>query len=362
MRVALITDIPSWYSETNYLNELEKKMKETGIISKVFVVGASKTFKKIDTSTGIIRFINTIKLLKSLSDYDMFHIHFTYLASGFLFLRSLGLLNKPIIIHTHGYDVFTVPSINYGFRTKLIGQIFTNYAWKRADRIIAVCNKAKLEIEKAGIKSEKIDLLYNGINEKLFLKNLTEVPKDLSEIRENSDLIFLSVASIFPVKNHVRMLNAFEKLAKKYSSKLKIKLVLIGPQGSSPFKFENPDVIYIGKKNHSELSKFYSFADAFVLPSLSEANSWAILEAMSCELPVIVSDVGGNPDVVEDSRFRFNPLDIQDILDKFALIVEMSPEERKIIGTANRQKILNGFTIEDHTRKLKQIYETFVSS
>src|SRR2546427_6230113 len=159
MRVALITDLPFWYSKTMYLNELEKRMVQNGIDVKVFVV-EPRFFKKIDLHTGIVRFLNVALLLKTLSDFDLLHINFTHLAFTFLFFRSLRLFNKPIIIHTHGFDVFTVPEISYGFRLKMVGQVFTAYSWKRANRIIAVCKKAKSEIENAGIGSEKVDVIY----------------------------------------------------------------------------------------------------------------------------------------------------------------------------------------------------------
>jgi len=110
------------------------------------------------------------------------------------------------------------------------------------------------------------------------------------------------------------------------------------------------------KKNHSELPKFYALADAFILASLSEAHPWSLLEAMSCEIPVIASNVGGIPEILDNKKFRFNPLDEQDILKKFELIVEMSSDERKKIGFLNRKKILENFTIDRHIKELKKIY------
>ena len=155
------------------------------------------------------------------------------------------------------------------------------------------------------------------------------------------------------------MLKAFERLAEKYQNKLKIKLILVGENKSQYLpNLENPNVIYLGKKNHSQLNQYYNVADAFVLVSLSEAHPWSMLEAMSCELPVIGTNVGGIPETIDDSRFLCNPLDEQDILKKFELIAEMSLDERKKIGVENRQKILDNFTIGKHVNRLKKIYNS----
>ena len=268
----------------------------------------------------------------------------------------MQLLKKPIVIHTHGYDVFTVPSINYGLRRKKIGRICVDYAWKRANTIITTCNKAKSEIEKTGIKAEKINVLYNGIDENRFNKSKNVIPKELLTLRESNDIIFLSVAMAAPVKNHNRMLKAFENLVEKYRSKHKIKLVLIGTKPITPDKFQNSDVIYLGKKNHSEINQYYNIADAFVLPSISEAHPLSLLEAMSCELPVIASNVGGIPETLGDNRFLVDPINTVDILKKFELIIQMDQAEREKIGLENRQKVLNHFTLDKHVDNLKTIY------
>jgi glycosyltransferase involved in cell wall biosynthesis len=365
MKVAIITDLPGLYEDTMYLNELEKKLPKIGIICKVFVIRGSKIFEKIDTTTGFFRFLNISKLLKNLSDFDIIHVQFTFpLGFGCTLLASLRLLNKPIIIHTHGYDVFTVPSVNYGLRRNQLGKKFTNYTWRRANKIITVCEKAKFEIEKTGINDDKINVLYNGIDENLFRKNRIDsnYSKELSMLRENSDILFLSVASIVPVKNHVRILKTFEKLVDRYHSKYKIKLALIGEHNNdSLLNDAHSNVVYLGKKKHSELSNFYNIADVFILPSLSEAHPWSMLEAMSCELPIIASNVGGIPETIDDSRFLVNPLDEQDILKKFEQITEMNSSEREKIGFENRKKILNNFTIMKHIHELKNIYNNLLS-
>jgi glycosyltransferase involved in cell wall biosynthesis len=161
-----------------------------------------------------------------------------------------------------------------------------------------------------------------------------------------------------PVKNHVGLLRSFSKIIETYGSKYRIKLLLIGGLMNSHLPMDkNPNVIYLDKKNHADLKYFYSISDAFVLPSLSEAHPWSVLEAMSCELPVIASNVGGIPETLGDSQFLINPLDSEDILKKLQFIIEMNKKEREKIGRTNREIVLTRYTINKHIDSLKKIYE-----
>ena len=83
------------------------------------------------------------------------------------------------------------------------------------------------------------------------------------------------------------------------------KLRIVGPyheeyfkELSSRFGFEN--VIFEGEKKHDEAMKILSGAEAFILPSYTEGFPNAVLEAMALEKPIIATDVGAIPDMLED--------------------------------------------------------------
>ena len=122
---------------------------------------------------------------------------------------------------------------------------------------------------------------------------------------------------------------------------------------------DSNSVIYLGEKEHAVLPLYYNSADAFILPSISEAHPWSMLEAMSCGLVALGSNVGGIPETLQDSRFLVDPFDTEDMMKKMSQVVEMSRDERNNIGASNRNKILKSFTIADHVDKLKKIYQEF---
>ena len=359
MNVAIITDLPSWGADTAYLNELEKRLPRFGITPKIFYITYNGIFEKSGFGRYFIQAINLTKALKKLSKFEIIHVQFTFpLGMGCAFLKLLKLLRKPIIIHTHGFDVFSVLGINYGLRRSTLGKFFSDFARKKSDLIIATCQKAKFEIMKSGITDEKIEVLYNGIDEELFKKSSDNIPPNVLELRKNTDLFLLNVASIVPVKNHNAMIRVFKIISKKYQQSHHLKFAIVGKDHTHSLqKLNNSNILYLGEKKHQLLKNYYSIADLFFLPSLSEAHPWSMLEAMSCELPVIASNVGGIPETINDPRFLIDPYDEEDMRKKIENIIEMDHEDLKKIGVLNRKKILNQFTLDNHVKRLKQIYE-----
>jgi glycosyltransferase involved in cell wall biosynthesis len=106
-----------------------------------------------------------------------------------------------------------------------------------------------------------------------------------------------------------------------------------------------------------DISDYLLVADAFVLPSLSEAMPNALLEAMAVGLPVIASAVGGILDVVEHGRngLLFTPGDI-DALAACLFEIAQSPELREKLGANARQTIIDEYDLEQMTDRYLALY------
>jgi glycosyltransferase involved in cell wall biosynthesis len=97
--------------------------------------------------------------------------------------------------------------------------------------------------------------------------------------------------------------------------------------------------------------------DIFVAVSQEESFGVAVLEASACEKPVVVSNVGGLPEVVTDKETGFlveknNPAAIAEALEKLLL----NPELRTIFGRNGRAKVLKEYQWEDSVRKMLSVY------
>jgi glycosyltransferase involved in cell wall biosynthesis len=159
---------------------------------------------------------------------------------------------------------------------------------------------------KLGLPPGKMIVIPNGID----LTRL-EMEKDSSrpeKLRQElgispTDFVFLNVAAIYAVKNQREMIHAFARI---FPSCPEAKLVLLGRIIDEEYHAElertigqlglTESVIFAG--HHNDVAPFYRAANAFLLPSFVEGWSLSLTEAVSANLPVIATDVGGAADLL----------------------------------------------------------------
>jgi glycosyltransferase involved in cell wall biosynthesis len=361
----LITDKPAYFEYAGYLGEIKKKMERSGITADILSVSPSE-YQKSDLEFPVRQTINTGFSIRKMGKYDLLHVQFSF-PLGLVYALLKRVHHRSVLIHTHGYDVFSVPSIGYGLRRNGLGRALTGCAWESSSGVIATCMKSREEILKANISPRKLDVLYNGVDTELFRKKKEIGDHRLIKIRENSDLIFLNVGSLTPVKNHASLITTFSHFSKSWKEGKKSRLIICG-QGPLKRKLLNlarklkvaANVIFLGQQPRGLMPEVYSIADAFILPSFSEAHPWSLLEAMSCELPSVASSVGGIPETIQDERLLFRPESVKGyylfrLLEKMVFLAQ-DEKERKEIGTRNRRIVTEKFAIERHIRELGMVY------
>lgn len=356
MRIAVITDISRLYDKTMYLNQVENEARKIGVEMDVFTVKIPALLA-FDNEVPLVRLLKASSLIGAVGKCDIIHTQFT-LPLGFLFTLLKGLHQEPVVIHTHGYDVFK----DVGIRRLKIGDFFSKLTWKAASQIIAVCKKTKQVILKEGIEEDKVTILYNGVDEALFRRKKTVEDREYLSVREKGGFVLLNVGNLVEVKNQARLLVAFKRFLKDGEKNRDVRLAICGDgylkerlQRFSHQLHIDKDVFFLGKVPHSKMPDVYNVSDAFILPSLSEAHPWSLLEAMSCELPVAASRVGGVTETLGDERFLFDPSNVHEITEAISRLVE-NVDENKALGLRNRKIVLNRFTLRRHALNLKSIY------
>jgi D-inositol-3-phosphate glycosyltransferase len=195
-----------------------------------------------------------------------------------------------------------------------------------ADKILSTSTEEKYNlIQETGVHPGNIDVIYPGIDQELF-----HPVKDKSVFAETGcrkrDHILLYVGRIEPVKGLMSVIDAFDIMKKKKSPLFdRLKLVVIGGGERSRDFAKNSEVIriqravrekrigshvvFLGSKNQSELKKYYSAADALIVPSLYESFGLVVLEALACGTPVVVSQIGKMKTIVKEGSngFCFRP-------------------------------------------------------
>ncbi len=209
--------------------------------------------------------------------------------------------------------------------------------------IIAVSNSTKKDlVEIYNISPEKIHVVYQGIEENFGNNIKEEIKKKVITKYRLPEKFFLSLCTIEPRKNILRLIEAF-MLFKAKNPKNEIKLVLAGTKNKKIFKnvhfpYEN-EIILSGFVDEEDKAVLYAMAEAFVYPSLWEGFGLPLLEAMKCQTPIITSNNSSMKEIVEDSGILVNP----ESTGELALAMEkiLDPALQAQLKTKMAEKIKN---------------------
>ena len=117
---------------------------------------------------------------------------------------------------------------------------------------------------------------------------------------------------------------------------------------------------FMGARPNTEMPGLLSSASVAVFPSLMEATSVAALEAMSCELPVAASNVGGLPDIVDESvGTLFAPGSEGDLARK--LVTLLKRNDLAELGRRARERVVKSWSNERLAKRHIEIYKTLIN-
>jgi glycosyltransferase involved in cell wall biosynthesis len=200
----------------------------------------------------------------------------------------------------------------------------------KAARIATVSEFSKQDIVKHySIASDKIDVVYNGAKE--VYRPVTDQVKQQVKARLTSGLnYFIYVGSIHPRKNVKNLLLAFEQF--KLQTNSDFKLLIVGRKAwdyedvdaaYASMKFSS-DVIFAGHVPPQDLSNIMASAYAMVYVSLFEGFGIPIIEAMSCDVPVITSNTTSMPEAAGEAALLVTPASVKEIADAMKALLNES--------------------------------------
>ena len=184
---------------------------------------------------------------------------------------------------------------------------------RKAKRIVTVSEFSKQDIvECYGINPDKIDVAYNGVNEK-FAPISDEEQDAIRAKYTGGNPYFMFVGSLHPRKNLARLFTAFDLFKSQTSSNVKLLIVgekrwWSGPieQAYSQMRYKD-EVVFAGRLSAEDLHLVTAAALASVYVSYFEGFAIPILEAFKCETPVITSNVTSMPEVADDAALLVDP-------------------------------------------------------
>lgn len=177
--------------------------------------------------------------------------------------------------------------------------------YKQFDMLItnSIATK-KVLVERYNQPEAKIAVVANAVDKtRFFLKDKTESRRRLGFPIEGKIIIF--TGALIQRKGPLRVLEACKRIFPKPL------MIFIGSGYQVPI---DPNVLYCGTVSNETLVDYLNAADVFVLPTLNEGMSNAVLEAMACGLPVVTSPIESNVELLGVKYpFFCNPLDVDDI-------------------------------------------------
>lgn len=291
--------------------------------------------------------------------------------SLFSLIKLIRILKqeRPDIVHTHlfgadsygalaarlagvKYLVSTEHNLNYndGFIKNAVKILIS----KLFDKIIAVSSAVKDYIIKTYyIKTEKISVIYNGIEVNKFLE-----PRDrLGEVKNNQKIIIGSIGRLTKQKGFAYLIEAISKLPGRNIE------CLIAGDGELKKELEtkvkklglDDKIKFLGWQK--DIKSFLDKIDIFILPSLWEGFGIAILEAGAAGLPVVASKVNGIKEIIEDNKdgLLVEPADSDELARKIESLLK-DGNLRVELAANLRIKIKNNFNIKKIADSYEELY------
>ncbi len=318
-----------------------------------------------DTTLGLIhklkRVFYSLSLAKELRkeikrNEDKIVIHFHNQYNMYFFLKTTSkkfLKNVKIVYTVHSYIWNNDwEDIKGTIRKKYFQEV---YCVRNADKVF-VLNNITIDhfVNELNVKKEKIIKIDNGVNIEVYYPINDDINKE--------DIVFFQSGSVCPRKNQLSAIKNLSTIIKKQKN---IKYLYAGGIIDSDYKNQIDNYIldneikdnieYAGElKPGKELNLYYNKAKAFIFPSMAEAFSLVILEALSCGLPVIM-DRNAIKEVDDDLEniilFYKNENEFNEIIEKCILDENI----RKNIAKDSRKLIEKKYSWEVVAKKYFEI-------
>ena len=273
---------------------------------------------------------------------DILHAHWV-LPNGFMAALTARLLNIPLVVSMPGADVF-ISSMNPLFLC------MARFAFNQARAITTNSHDLRQAAEALGADARKCCLLIYGVD------SIEMVPDDSrrSALRaqlgldENTPVI-VTVGRLVPKKGFDVLVKATPLIDPSahvvivgHGEQLNYLKTLAASLGIAH------RVHFVGSILRTDLIHYYNMGDIFVMPTVSppaDGLNVAAVEAMSCGLPVVASDVGGNPLVVADGETGL----LVRMGDTEALAAAINrlvadPAQRQAMGQRGRERVVAQFS------------------
>jgi glycosyltransferase involved in cell wall biosynthesis len=279
------------------------------------------------------------------SDYDVLHAHSHLFFTSMIAIIANKIKGKPSVITVHGVRAVRQSSINF-FQEAWM-QLLGRYLFRLVDRIICLTQADADEIRRYGVPSEKIAIIPNGIDTRLF------------QPHDHHDGYMLWVGRFVKEKGLTYLVDAMQNVVHEHPD---ARMVLVG---DGPLK---ADIIRKikekGLSSHfelkenvpqAEIAELMGACEVFVLPSIQEGFPKSVLEAMASGRPVITTK--SLDSIVGDAGLTITPRSVDELTQAMNTYLE-DPAKREQAGELGRSYVEEQWSWDVVTKQIDDVYET----
>lgn len=236
---------------------------------------------------------------------------------------------------------------------------------KKADYAIGVSEATRqymIQVDK--IRADHIKVVYHGFDFERFDINKITRDETLGEFGlSEKNFVIGYVANFAPNKGHLQLIRAFAKIIEQIPE---ARLLFVGSGSLAEVDAAIKDlelqdkVVFTGWRD--DVAVCFSAMDLFVQPSLSEAFSQVLIEAMGSGLPVIATDVGGAKEVIDngENAILIQPNDVDAIAENIIKLYRQK-ELRERLAEAGKGSVRSRFTVENMVNRQFELYKNWSS-
>jgi glycosyltransferase involved in cell wall biosynthesis len=352
--MVLISGLSQESNMTDSESEAVDRQINDARVNGVKIVQIPSLLRRISPMNDIRALYDLVRIIKA-EKPDVVHTHTS--KAGILGRMAAKITRVPLIVHTpHGHVFF-------GHFGPILSRVFL---WVErlfgilTDRVVVLTDGERSDYTDRNVYPEdKLVQIHSGVDiEKFKQSQVSAVQKKRSLGLAQNGLVVGFIGWLLPIKGPMHLLKAMEDVWHDYED---IVLVFIGKgdldvdlRAAALKTGANGRVNFLGWRN--DVDEIMPIFDIFVLPSLNEGMGRVLVEAMAAGKPVVASNVGGIPDLVQHdyNGLLVAPGDEKALATSIKQLIS-NPQKAKLMGQRGRE-FCRQFSVESMVEKIDSLY------